>query len=77
AALYRDEVVPGARSAYDATARGFEFGKFAFLDVLDAQRTLLGARERQLRAQGDARRALADIERLLGVPASTLTEVPQ
>ena len=75
AALYRDEVVPGARSAYEATARGFEFGKFAFLDVLDAQRTLLGARERQLRAQGDARRALADIERLLGVPVSTLTEV--
>jgi cobalt-zinc-cadmium efflux system outer membrane protein len=75
AALYRDQVLPSARSAVDATARGFEYGKFPFLDVLDAQRTLIGASERQLRAQRDARRALADIERLLGVPVSTLTEV--
>jgi len=75
AMLYRDQVLPAARSAYHATARGFEFGKFAFLDVLDAQRTLLGASERQLRAQLEARRALADIERLLGVPLTALTEV--
>jgi len=73
--LYRDQVLPAARSAYDATARGFEFGKFAFLDVLDAQRTLLGGSERQLRAKLEARRALADIERLLGVPLTALTEV--
>ena len=75
AALYRDQVLPDAHSAYDATARGFAFGKFAFLDVLDAQRTLLGASERQLRAQLEARRALADIERLLGVPVATISEI--
>lgn len=74
AALYRDEIVPAARSAFDATSTGFAYGKFAFLDVLDAQRTLIDAGTRQLRAQLDARRALADIERLLGVPVASLIE---
>ena len=35
-ALRRD-VLPGAQTAYDAARRGFELGKFSFLDVLDAQ----------------------------------------
>jgi len=68
AALYRDEIVPAAQSAFEATSTGFAFGKFAFLDVLDAQRTLIDAASRQLRAGLDARRAMADIERLTGVP---------
>jgi cobalt-zinc-cadmium efflux system outer membrane protein len=74
ARLYRDEIVPAARTAFDATSTGFAYGKFAFLDVLDAQRTLIDAGTRQLRAQLDARRALADIERLLGVPVASLNE---
>lgn len=60
------EVLPGAQTAYDASTKGFELGKFAFLDVLDAQRTLLEARTRHLRAIAEAHRAAAEIERLLG-----------
>ena len=37
----RTDIVPGAQSAYAAATTGFENGKFGFLDVLDAQRTLL------------------------------------
>ncbi len=34
------DVLPAAREALDAMSRGYELGKFGFLDVLDAQRTL-------------------------------------
>ncbi len=61
-----DQVLPGAQSAYDAATQGFELGKFNFLDVLDAQRTLFQAKAQYLRARGDAHRAAADIDRLLG-----------
>ena len=71
----RDDILPGAQRAYDAAAKGFAFGKFAFLDVLDAQRTLLEARVRYLRTLLDAHLASADIARLTGgqVAAETMT----
>ena len=62
----RDQVLPGAQSAYDAATKGFELGKFNFIDVLDAQRTLFQAKAQYLRARGEAHRAAADIDRLLG-----------
>lgn len=62
----RRDVLPGAQSAFEATSRGFDLGKFSFLDVLDAQRTLFQARSHYLRALAGAHRAAADIERLLG-----------
>jgi outer membrane protein TolC len=36
--------------------------------VLDAQRTLITAREQRVRALGDYRRAVVTLERLLGEP---------
>jgi len=62
----RDDVIPNAASAYDLTLRGFEAGKFAFLDVLDAQRTWFQVQSRHAGALLDAWRAYADIERLAG-----------
>jgi cobalt-zinc-cadmium efflux system outer membrane protein len=66
----QNEVLPGAQSAYAAATTGFEFGKFGFIDVLDAQRTLLTARSQYLRALAEAHRAAADINRILGEPAA-------
>ncbi|MFX1682852.1 TolC family protein [Mitsuaria sp. CC2] len=62
-------VLPGAREAYTAATRGFELGRFGFLDVLDAQRTWLQARMQWLDALARAHRANADLERRLGAPA--------
>lgn len=62
----RGEILPGAQSAYDATSTGFEYGKFGFLDVLDAQRTLLQAQSHYLTTLADAHRAQAAITRILG-----------
>ncbi|WP_420473661.1 TolC family protein [Noviherbaspirillum sp. ST9] len=62
------EILPGAQSAYEAATKGFEYGKFGFLDVLDAQRTLLQAQSQYLRTLSEAHRAAADIDRILGEP---------
>lgn len=67
AQLMASDVLPGATSAYSAASTGFEYGKFAFLDVLDAQRTLLAARVQYLRTLSEAQRAAADMGRLLGL----------
>jgi cobalt-zinc-cadmium efflux system outer membrane protein len=63
----RDDILPGAQSAYDAASTGFEYGKFGFLDVLDAQRTLLQAKSQYLNTLAEAHRAMAAIDRILGV----------
>ena len=64
--VLRGEILPGANSAYDAATKGFELGKFNFLDVLDAQRTLNQAKSQYIRALAESHRAAADIERVVG-----------
>ncbi|HZR02597.1 MAG TPA: TolC family protein [Burkholderiales bacterium] len=70
----RMDVLPGAQSAFEATTKGYQLGKFGFLDVLDAQRALFQARAQQMRAAAEYQRAFAEIERLVGgaVQATTI-----
>lgn len=68
----RDQVLPAAQSAYDAAVTGFELGKFAFTDVLDAQRTLFQTKTQYLRALSDRYRSIADIERYVPVAGTGL-----
>ena len=63
--LQRD-ALPGAESAYRAATKGFELGKFSFLEALDAQRTLFQVRNQYLVALADAHRAAGELDRLLG-----------
>lgn len=60
------EIVPGAESAFDAASKGFIYGKFSYLEVLDAQRTLFQARTRYLNTLLEAHQADAEIKRLVG-----------
>ena len=64
--LLQNDILPGAQSAYDAATKGYEYGKFSFLDVLDAQRTLFQAQSQYLRARAEAHRSAAGIDRVLG-----------
>ncbi|MFH7043953.1 TolC family protein [Paucibacter sp. JuS9] len=64
--LLRSDVLPLAQTTYDAAVKGYELGKFAFIDVLDAQRTLFQLRQQVLRGTAEAYRAAADLDRLLG-----------
>jgi cobalt-zinc-cadmium efflux system outer membrane protein len=59
----RDDILPAAHSAYHAAVTGFELGKFGFIDVLDAQRTLFQSRAQYLAALSTRYRALADLQR--------------
>ena len=63
---YNRTILPSAQQAVDTATRGFEMGKFAFLDVLDAQRTLIEARGLYLQALASATDARAQVERLYG-----------
>ena len=62
----RQDILPGAQSAYDAAREGYRFGKFGFLDVLDAQRTLFGAKSQYLLALSDYHKSVVEVERLIG-----------
>ncbi|SFD24758.1 outer membrane protein, cobalt-zinc-cadmium efflux system [Cupriavidus sp. OV038] len=62
----RDTVLPAAQRAYQAATQGFEAGKFSYLEVLDAQRTLFQARIRYLGVVANAWQAATTIDRILG-----------
>ena len=64
--LLRSEILPSAQSAFNAANKGFSAGKFSFLDVLDAQRTLFQAKSQYTQALLEAHQAVAEIERILG-----------
>jgi len=66
--VLRTTLLPGAQSAFDAATKGYQLGKFNFLDVLDAQRTLFQVRTQNLRALVDYQRGASELERLIGGP---------
>lgn len=68
----KSDILPAARLALDAMSRGYELGKFSFLDVLDAQRTLFQGQSQYVRALADAHAARADIGRLVGTPLAAV-----
>ena len=63
---FNQTILPAAQSAVDSATRGFEMGKFGFLDVLDAQRTLISARSQYIQAVSEATDARVRIERIFG-----------
>lgn len=69
-------VLPGARSAFEAVGEGYRLGKFGYLEVLDAQRTLVSAGGQYLRALSDYHKAAAEVERLIGAPLADAASLP-
>ena len=74
AVALRDTLLPAARQAFEAAQTGYEQGKFAFIDVIDAQRTLAEARARHLDALANYHKAHIELERLTGAPLESLYE---
>jgi len=70
----RTDVLPTAQRAFEAATEGYRQGKFSYLEVLDAQRTLFDTRGRYLTSLTTYQTAAADLERLIGV---ALDEVRQ
>jgi len=64
--IIEKDVLPLARSAFDAASQGYREGKFEYLMVLDAQRTFFEVRARYIEALVGYHKARADVERLIG-----------
>lgn len=64
----RDELLPAANSAFEAAGKGYELGKFGYLDALDAQRTLFQTNQQYVKALAEYHRNIAELERLVGGP---------
>ncbi len=72
----RQAVLTGDQEAFDSVSEGYRLGNFGYLDVLDAQRTLLSANGQYLNALAEYHKAAADIERLVGAPLNRTDNAP-
>jgi cobalt-zinc-cadmium efflux system outer membrane protein len=61
------EVVPRIETALDGTRRGYEVGRYGYLELALVQSQLLDARNEFLEVAADAHRLVVEIERLTGV----------
>lgn len=76
AAALAANVLPGARSAFAAVEEGYRLGRFGYLDVLDAQRTLVAAELQHSRAVAVFHRSAAQVERLIGMSLAEAVAQP-
>lgn len=64
---YDNDIVPSAQRAYQQASDGYRAGRFSFLDLLDAQRTLYEAQESRLNSLLTFYEAQAQANYLTGV----------
>lgn len=64
--LYRTELIPQATARFDASEAGYRTGKVDFMDLLESERFLLGAKMREAMAAGTVGMLAARMERALG-----------
>ena len=69
----KNHVVPAARQAFDLTNKAYQEGKTNYLEVLDAQRTLIEIEVRYVSALGGYHAAVSEIEGLIGQTLNALT----
>ena len=77
ATILAKDVVPGAQSAFDAATLGYQAGKFDYLDVLDAQRTLFEAKGQYVRSLAEYHKARADVERLIAQSLDSIDDTQE
>ncbi len=63
----KNEVLPGAHRVFMSISEGYRLGKFNFLSLLDAQRTLFEVKEQYIEALSTYHTGVAEVERLIGV----------
>ncbi|MXS84756.1 TolC family protein [Nitrosomonas sp. HPC101] len=66
--VLHDEVLPGAQNAFEITNRGYQLGKFSFLEMLDTQRAFFQNRILYVRALANYQRLVNTIEQLIAAP---------
>lgn len=74
AVVLKEVAVPAAERAFEAASEGYRYGKFGFLDVLDAQKTFAEVRYGYIDAAVEFHRSKAGVERLIGRGIDTITD---
>ena len=72
--IFRSAVLPQATKAIEQTREGYRVGKFEYLDLLDAQRTLAEARVGYTTAVAELNESAATLEELTGMRFTTESE---
>ena len=62
------EILPKGEDALAISREGFAQGRFSYLEVLDAQRTLFDIKQEYIRAATTYHQFLVEMERLIGQP---------
>ena len=62
------EILPKAEDALAISRDGFAQGRFSYLEVLDAQRTIFDVKQEYIRAATSYHQFLVELERLIGQP---------
>jgi len=78
--LYEAEVLPQARETLELSEAAYQAGSTPIVNVIEAQRSLLDVRRAYVEAVLSASRALVDLERATGRPASIIfgdTDAPE
>jgi cobalt-zinc-cadmium efflux system outer membrane protein len=65
----KTRIIPAAKQALTLSREGYGRGRFSFLEVLNAQRTLAEAQEQQIHAEQRQLNARATVERLAPTPS--------
>jgi outer membrane protein TolC len=71
--LYRDTLVPKVEQSLKVARQAFEAGEAEFLSLIDAERMLLEFELLHEQARTQRARQLALIEKLVGMPADTIS----
>ena len=66
-ALYREELLPKVRQQLEVAVSGFQSGKNSILEIIDAEKSLLGFELAESRALADKALALAKLEAQTGI----------
>ena len=66
ASRLKEEIIPESENAYDITRQGYLQGRFAFIDLLDAQRTLFDTQAQYLLELSDYYNSIIELENITG-----------
>jgi cobalt-zinc-cadmium efflux system outer membrane protein len=77
AVALRDEVLPAARSSHEASGKSFAGGKAGYMDVLDAQRTLVKVREQYIESLEAYHSSVTSVEGIIAQPLKSIRKTMQ
>jgi cobalt-zinc-cadmium efflux system outer membrane protein len=72
---YTNDIIPSSQQAYDKALEGYDMGRFSFLELLDAQRTLYRMQEAQLMSLAQLHESKAYIDFFMSTHMPLLRDI--